>query len=52
MFNIQKPSEKGQGLVEVAVFLLLVVVAAITVLPGLGAQIVDTFNQVISALGG
>lgn len=48
----QKRDEHGQGLTEVALFLLLVVVVVMAVLPGLGAQITATFNQVIAALGG
>ena len=48
----KKQNEKGQGLTEVALFLLLVVVVVMLVLPDLGAQIASTFSQVISALGG
>ncbi len=48
----KKQNEKGQGLTEVALFLLLVVVVVMAVLPNLGSQITATFNQVIAALGG
>ncbi len=48
----KKKKEEGQGLVEVGIFLLLVVIGSLVVLPNLGAQLVSIFNQVTSALGG
>lgn len=44
--------ERGQGMVEYALILFLVSVAAIVVLGLLGDQIVAVFNNILSALGG
>jgi Flp pilus assembly pilin Flp len=47
-----KDQEEGQGLAEVALFLVLVVIVAVTALTDLGSQIVTTFNTVVTSLGG
>ena len=47
-----KEALEGQGLVEYALIIFLVSVAAIVVLGLLGRQIVDVFNQVVDALSG
>lgn len=44
--------EKGQGLVEYALILVLVAVVVIGALTLLGPQINDAYNRVITALGG
>jgi Flp pilus assembly pilin Flp len=44
--------EEGQGMVESALILVLISVAAITVLGLLGTQVSDVFDQVYTALGG
>ena len=44
--------EEGQGLAEVALFLVLVVIVAVVVLTSLGTQITSTFQSVVTALGG
>ncbi len=51
-FASKSTTEVGQGLTEVALFLLLVVVVVMVVLPALGVQISSTFTSVTSALGG
>lgn len=43
-------SEKGQGLAEYALILVLISIAAILVMPELGKQISDTFTAVKNAL--
>ena len=48
----QSKKEEGQGLAEVALFLVLVVIVAVVVLGNLGTQITTTFQSVVTALGG
>ena len=43
--------EEGQGMVEYALILALVAIAAIAVLPGLGEKIAAIFTDVDTALG-
>lgn len=50
VFADVKEREEGQGMVEYALILALVSIAAIAVLPGLGTAIVGVFNQVTAAL--
>jgi pilus assembly protein Flp/PilA len=42
--------EKGQGLVEYALILVLIAVVAIAILTVLGAQVSAVFSQIASAL--
>ncbi len=46
------PKEKGQGLVEYALILVLVAVVVIAVLTLLGPIIGNVFSDIISGLGG
>ncbi len=46
------PKEKGQGLVEYALILVLVAVVVIVVLTLLGPLIGNVFSEIISGLGG
>jgi pilus assembly protein Flp/PilA len=46
------PKEKGQGLVEYALILVLVAVVVIVVLGLLGDEINNVFNEIITALQG
>ena len=43
--------ESGQGMVEYALILALVAIAAIAVLPGLGEKVKGIFEEVDGALG-
>jgi pilus assembly protein Flp/PilA len=44
--------EKGQGLVEYALILVLIAVVVIAVLTLLGNQVSAVFNTIVGALGG
>jgi len=44
--------EKGQGLVEYALILVLIAVVVIAVLTLLGTQVSTVFSSIASALGG
>ncbi len=44
--------EKGQGLVEYALILVLIAVVVIAILTLLGGQVSNVFSQITSALGG
>ena len=44
------PKEKGQGLVEYALILVLVAIVAIAILAILGPQIGNVFSQIVSNL--
>ena len=44
------PKEKGQGLVEYALILVLVAIVVIVVLAILGPQIANIFSQIAKAL--
>jgi pilus assembly protein Flp/PilA len=44
--------EKGQGLVEYALILVLIAVVVIAILALLGGQVSTVFSQIYSALGG
>ncbi len=46
------PREKGQGLVEYALILVLVAIVVIAILVLLGPQIANIFSQITSGLGG
>jgi pilus assembly protein Flp/PilA len=46
------PREKGQGLVEYALILVLVAIVVVAILLILGPQIGNIFSQVTNALGG
>ncbi len=46
------PKEKGQGLIEYALILVLIAVVVIAVLSLLGPQIAGIFSNISSALGG
>jgi len=46
------PQEKGQGLVEYALILVLVAIIVIAILMVLGPQIGNVFSRVTSGLGG
>ena len=45
------PKEKGQGLVEYALILVLIAIVVIAVLTLLGGQVRDVFNQIVNGLG-
>jgi pilus assembly protein Flp/PilA len=47
---MKKVNNKGQGIVEYALILLLVVMAVITVLTVLGPAVGATFSRIISAI--
>jgi pilus assembly protein Flp/PilA len=47
LFN---PKEKGQGLVEYALILVLIAIIVITVIALVGTNIVNIFSQIASAL--
>jgi pilus assembly protein Flp/PilA len=44
--------DKGQGLVEYALILVLVAIVVVAVLTLLGPQLGNIFSQVVAALGG
>ncbi len=44
--------EKGQGLVEYALILVLIAVVVIVILSFLGTQVSTVFSSIASALGG
>jgi pilus assembly protein Flp/PilA len=46
------PSEKGQGMVEYALIIVLIAIVVIIVLTVLGTQISKVFSTITSALGG
>jgi pilus assembly protein Flp/PilA len=46
------PREKGQGLVEYALILVLVAIVVIAILALLGPQIANIFSQITNGLGG
>jgi pilus assembly protein Flp/PilA len=46
------PKEKGQGLVEYALIIVLIAIVVILVLSLLGGQVQSVFSQITSALGG
>ncbi len=46
------PNEKGQGLVEYALILVLVAIVVIAILALLGPQIANIFSQVTNGLTG
>ncbi|GBC83331.1 hypothetical protein HRbin10_02478 [bacterium HR10] len=43
-------NEKGQGMAEYALILVLVSIAAIAALSALGTSITEVFNQIVDAL--
>jgi pilus assembly protein Flp/PilA len=45
------PKEKGQGMVEYALIIVLIAIVVIVVLTVLGTQISSVFSQISSALG-
>ena len=47
---IFNPSEKGQGLIEYALILVLVAIVVIVILTALGTQVNAAFNTINSAL--
>ncbi|MBI3536822.1 MAG: Flp family type IVb pilin [Chloroflexi bacterium] len=46
------PKEKGQGLVEYALILVLVAIVVIAILALLGPQIANIFSRITSGLSG
>ncbi len=46
------PKEKGQGLVEYALILVLIAIVVIVVMRVLGVQVTAVFQQIVEALGG
>jgi pilus assembly protein Flp/PilA len=46
------PKEKGQGMVEYALIIVLIAIVVIVVLTVLGTQISRVFSQISSALAG
>ncbi|MDP8907753.1 MAG: Flp family type IVb pilin [Chloroflexota bacterium] len=50
IFTDVKEREEGQGMVEYALILALVSIAAIAVLPGLGAAVTTVFTTVTGSL--
>jgi pilus assembly protein Flp/PilA len=47
---LYEPKEKGQGLVEYALILVLIAIAVIAVLTLLGGQVGAVFNKITSSL--
>ena len=47
---LYKPSEKGQGLIEYALILILVAVVVLVILTLLGPAIGNTFSNVVSMI--
>ena len=50
MMNWIANEEEGQGMVEYALILALIAIAAITVLPGIGEKILGIFTKADNAL--
>jgi Flp pilus assembly pilin Flp len=50
--SLRRARQSGQSLVEYALILVLVAVVVVTVLAGVGRQIIAVFNHVTSALSG
>jgi pilus assembly protein Flp/PilA len=46
------PRERGQGLVEYALILVLVAIVVIAILALVGPQIANIFSQITNGLGG
>jgi pilus assembly protein Flp/PilA len=46
------PKEKGQGLVEYALILVLIAIVVIGILILLGGQVSGVFSDIVSGLGG
>ncbi len=46
------PKEKGQGLVEYALILVLIAIVVIAIMTLLGTQVRDVFNDIVNGLGG
>jgi pilus assembly protein Flp/PilA len=46
------PKEKGQGMVEYALIIVLIAIVVIVILTLLGTQISTVFSQITSALAG
>jgi pilus assembly protein Flp/PilA len=46
------PKEKGQGMVEYALIIVLIAIVVIVVLTLLGTQISDVFQRIADALAG
>ncbi len=44
--------EKGQGLVEYALILVLIAIVVLVVLAALGSRVTNIFSQITSGLGG
>lgn len=51
MMNWIANEEEGQGMVEYALILALIAIAAITVLPNIGQKILGIFTDADNALG-
>jgi len=50
LMNVRQ--EKGQGLIEYALIILLIAVGVLVVMGLLGGQVQDIFNQIVVGLGG
>ena len=50
MMNWIANEEEGQGMVEYALILALIAIAAITILPGIGQKILAIFTKADNAL--
>jgi len=46
------PKEKGQGMVEYALIIVLIAIVVIAVLGLLGGQIAQVFSDIVAGLGG
>lgn len=44
--------EEGQGLAEYGLILALVAIVVIAALTGIGETLIDTFNDIVTGLGG
>lgn len=51
MMNWIANEEEGQGMVEYALILALIAIAAIAILPSIGTKIKEIFTKVDGALG-
>jgi pilus assembly protein Flp/PilA len=52
LFGSTKGRQRGQGMVEYALILVLVSIVVIVILLTMGNQIQDVFSNVVAALGG
>jgi len=49
--RLKRPGQRGQGMVEYALILVLVSIVVIVILLTMGNQIANVFSNVVAALG-